>query len=58
LTKQKAKGILSAEEEFSRLMQKRLRGLKDSEMDHAVRSISYDALVDLMIEDSKVAGRF
>jgi len=37
---------------------KRLRGLKDSEMDQAVKSISYDALVDLMAEDNKVVGMF
>ena len=36
----------------------RLRGLKDSEMDQAVKSISYDALVDLMAEDNKVVGMF
>jgi sulfur relay protein TusB/DsrH len=37
---------------------KRLRGLKDSEIDQAVKSISYDALVDLMAEDNKVVGMF
>ncbi len=37
---------------------KRLRGLKDSEMDQAVKSISYDALVDLMAEANKVVGMF
>lgn len=37
---------------------KRLRGLKDSEMDQAVKFISYDTLVDLMAEDNKVVGMF
>ncbi|OGW54916.1 MAG: hypothetical protein A2Z46_04785 [Nitrospirae bacterium RBG_19FT_COMBO_55_12] len=37
---------------------KRLRGLKDSEMGQTVKSISYDALVDLMAEDNKVVGMF
>lgn len=37
---------------------KRLRGLKDSEMNRAVKSIGYDGLVDLMAEDSKVVGMF
>jgi sulfur relay protein TusB/DsrH len=37
---------------------KRLRGLKDSEMDERVTTIDYDKLTDIMTGGEKVAGMF
>ncbi len=37
---------------------KRLRGLKDSEMDARVKTINYDKLTDLITGDEKVIGMF
>jgi sulfur relay protein TusB/DsrH len=37
---------------------KRLRGLKDSEIDDRVKTIDYDRLTDLMTESNKVVGLF
>jgi sulfur relay protein TusB/DsrH len=37
---------------------KRLRGLKDSELDHRVKAVGYDALIDLMTASDKVVGMF
>ena len=37
---------------------KRLRGLKDSEMDERVKIIDYDKLTDIMTESDKVVGMF
>jgi sulfur relay protein TusB/DsrH len=37
---------------------KRLRGLKDSEMDDRVKIINYDKLTDLMTSGDKVTGMF
>jgi sulfur relay protein TusB/DsrH len=37
---------------------KRLRGLKDSEMDARVKTIGYDALTDIVTGGEKVVGMF
>jgi sulfur relay protein TusB/DsrH len=37
---------------------KRLRGLKDSEMDAHVKTIDYDKLTDILTESEKVVGMF
>ncbi len=37
---------------------KRLRGMKDSEIDERVKAIDYDRLTDLMMESDKVVGMF
>jgi sulfur relay protein TusB/DsrH len=37
---------------------KRLRGMKDSEIDDQVKTIDYDRLTDLMMESDKVVGMF
>ena len=37
---------------------KRLRGLKDSEMDDRVRIIDYDKMTDIITGGEKVAGMF
>ena len=37
---------------------KRLRGLKDSEMDERVKTIGYDKLTDIITGGEKVAGMF
>ena len=37
---------------------KRLRGLKDSEMDERVKIIDYDKLTDIMTGGEKVTGMF
>jgi sulfur transfer complex TusBCD TusB component (DsrH family) len=37
---------------------KRLRGMKDSEIDDRVKIIDYDRLTDLMMESDKVVGMF
>lgn len=37
---------------------KRLRGLKDSEIDVRAKTIDYDRLTDLMTESDKVVGMF
>ena len=37
---------------------KRLRGLKDSEMDERVKTIDYDKLTDIMTGGEKVIGMF
>jgi sulfur relay protein TusB/DsrH len=37
---------------------KRLRGLKDSEIDARVKTIDYDRLTDIMTESDKVVGMF
>jgi sulfur relay protein TusB/DsrH len=37
---------------------KRLRGLKDSEMDARVKTIGYDALIDILTRGEKVVGMF
>ena len=37
---------------------KRLRGLKDSEMDERVKIIDYDKLTDIITSGEKVAGMF
>lgn len=37
---------------------KRLRGLKDSEMDARVKTIGYDALIDILTGGEKVVGMF
>jgi sulfur relay protein TusB/DsrH len=37
---------------------KRLRGLKDSELDERVQVINYDRLTDLMTDGDKVVGMF
>jgi sulfur relay protein TusB/DsrH len=37
---------------------KRLRGMKDSEIDDRVKAIDYDRLTDLMMESDKVVGMF
>ena len=37
---------------------KRLRGVKDSEMDNRAKTIDYDKLTDLMTESDKVVGMF
>jgi sulfur relay protein TusB/DsrH len=37
---------------------KRLRGLKDSELDERVKTINYDKLTDIMTSGEKVAGMF
>jgi len=37
---------------------KRLRGLKDSEMDGRVKKIDYDKLTDIITSDDKVTGMF
>lgn len=37
---------------------KRLRGLKDSEMDDRVKTIDYDKLTDIITGGEKVAGMF
>ncbi len=37
---------------------KRLRGLKDSEIDARVKTISYDKLTDIMTESDRVVGMF
>ncbi|HEX9020750.1 MAG TPA: DsrH/TusB family sulfur metabolism protein [Nitrospirota bacterium] len=37
---------------------KRLRGLKDAEVDASVKAIGYDQLTDLMMQSDKVVGMF
>ncbi|MEW6674932.1 MAG: DsrH/TusB family sulfur metabolism protein [Nitrospirota bacterium] len=37
---------------------KRLRGLKDEELERDVKKLTYDDLVDLMAENDKVVGMF
>jgi sulfur relay protein TusB/DsrH len=37
---------------------KRLRGLKDSEMDERVKLINYDSLTDIITSGEKVTGMF
>jgi sulfur relay protein TusB/DsrH len=37
---------------------KRLRGLKDAEMDERVKIINYDKLTDIMTSGEKVTGMF
>jgi sulfur relay protein TusB/DsrH len=37
---------------------KRLRGLKDFEMDARVKAIDYDTLTDILTGDEKVVGMF
>jgi sulfur relay protein TusB/DsrH len=37
---------------------RRLRGMKDSEIDDRVKTIDYDRLTDLMIDSDKVVGMF
>lgn len=37
---------------------KRLRGMKDSEIDDRVKVIDYDRLTDFMMESDKVVGMF
>ncbi len=37
---------------------KKLRGLKDSEIDARVKTINYDRLTDLVTESDKVVGMF
>ena len=37
---------------------KRLRGLRDSEMDERVKTIDYDKLTDIITGSEKVAGMF
>jgi sulfur relay protein TusB/DsrH len=37
---------------------KRLRGLRDSEMDARVKTINYDTLTDIMTGGEKVVGMF
>jgi sulfur relay protein TusB/DsrH len=37
---------------------KKLRGLKDIEMDERVKTINYDSLTDLLMESDKVVGMF
>lgn len=37
---------------------KRLRGIKDSEMDARVKTIGYDKLTDILTGDEKVVGMF
>ena len=37
---------------------KRLRGLKDSEMDDRVKTIDYDKLTDIITGGEKVVGMF
>jgi sulfur relay protein TusB/DsrH len=37
---------------------KRLRGIKDSEIEQAAKTINYDAVVDLMTGSDKVVGMF
>jgi sulfur relay protein TusB/DsrH len=37
---------------------KRLRGLKDSEMDDRVKLINYDKLTDIIMSGEKVTGMF
>jgi len=37
---------------------KRLRGLKDAEMDDRVKVINYDALTDIITSGEKVTGMF
>ncbi len=37
---------------------KRLRGLKDSEMDARAKTIDYDKLTDIITGDEKVVGMF
>lgn len=37
---------------------KRLRGLKDAEMDDRVKIIDYDKLTDIITSDEKVTGMF
>lgn len=37
---------------------KRLRGIKDSEIDDRMEAIDYDRLTDLMTESDKVVGMF
>jgi sulfur relay protein TusB/DsrH len=37
---------------------KRLRGIKDSEIDARVKAIDYDRLTDLMMGSDKVVGLF
>lgn len=37
---------------------KRLRGLKDAEVDARVKAIGYDQLTDLMMQSDKVVGMF
>lgn len=37
---------------------KRLRGLKDAELDARVKAIGYDQLTDLMTQSDKVVGMF
>ncbi len=37
---------------------KRLRGLKDSEMDTRAKNIDYDKLTDIITGDEKVVGMF
>ncbi len=38
--------------------EKRLRGLKDSEMDAKVKTINYDNLIDIITGGEKVVGMF
>ncbi len=37
---------------------KRLRGIKNTEMEKNVKSVDYDKLLDLMSENDKVVGMF
>jgi len=37
---------------------KRLRGLKDSELDERVKTVNYDNIMDLMTGGDKVVGMF
>lgn len=37
---------------------KKLRGLRDDELDSRVKTIDYDSLTDLMTESDKVVGMF
>lgn len=37
---------------------KRLRGIKDEEMEKNMKIVNYDKLIDLMIENDKVIGMF
>ncbi len=37
---------------------KKLRGLRDDELDGRAKTIDYDSLTDLMVESDKVVGMF
>ena len=37
---------------------KKLRGLRDDELDGRARTIDYDSLTDMMVENEKVIGMF